>query len=169
MCITNPGKKTSPPRSMTFAPLDPNYEAKVRDSFTRQPFMEYIGAELVELKPGYCEIHLGYKKELTQQHGFFHAGIIGTLSDNAGGYAAFSLLPADSSILTVEFKLNLLNPGDGDQLISRAQVVRSGRTLTICHSEVSVVKEGVEKLCATALMTLMALLGKKDAPGLNTR
>ncbi|OIP31437.1 MAG: phenylacetic acid degradation protein PaaI [Deltaproteobacteria bacterium CG12_big_fil_rev_8_21_14_0_65_43_10] len=147
---------------MSFKPLDPNYQEKVRSSFSRQKFMDFIGAELVEIKPGYCEIHLPYKKELSQQHGFFHAGIIGTVADNSGGYASFSLMPKDSSILTVEYKLNLIAPGDGELLIARGQVIKSGRTLTICRTEVFVVKNGVEKLCATSLTTLMALVGKSD-------
>jgi uncharacterized protein (TIGR00369 family) len=149
---------------MVFTPLNPDFERRVRDSFARQGLMSFIGAELAEVKPGYCEIRVGYRKELTQQHGFFHAGIVGTLSDTCGGYAAFSLMPADSSILTVEYKLNLVSPGDGDQLIARGEVVKSGRTFTICTTDVIVVKNGVENLCATSLMTLIALAGKPDAP-----
>jgi len=93
---------------MVFEPLDKNYVQKVRSSFQRQKFMEFIGARLAEVHPGYCEIHLPYKKELSQQHGFFHAGVIGTLADNSGGYAAFTLMPPRASILTVEYKLNIL-------------------------------------------------------------
>jgi len=115
--------------------------------------------------PGYCEIQVPYKRELSQQHGYFHAGVIGTLADNSGGYAAFTLMPSDASILTVEYKLNLMAPGDGELLISRAQVIKPGRTLTICRPEVFVVKNGVQTMCATALMTLMALHGKPDRPG----
>ena len=150
--------------SMSFKPLDPKYQERVESSFSRQKFMDFIGAELIEIKPGYCEIHLPYKKELSQQHGYFHAGIIGTVADNSGGYAAFSLMPMDSSILTVEYKLNLIAPGDGELLIARGQVMKSGRTLTICRTEVFVVKNGAEKLCATSLTTLMALVGKSDKP-----
>ena len=108
---------------MLFKPLDSNYEKKVRESFSRQRFMNFIDAKLIEVKPGYCEIHLPYKKDLSQQHGFFHAGIIGTVADNSGGYAAYSLMAADSSILTVEYKMNLIAPGDGDLLIGRGQVI----------------------------------------------
>lgn len=149
---------------MSFKSLDPNYEMKVRKSFLRQGFMKFIGAKLVEVEPGYCEIHLPYKKELSQQHGFFHAGVIGTIADNTGGYAAYSLMGAESSILTVEYKLNLVAPGDGDLLIGRARVVKPGRTLTVCRSEVFVVKNGIEKLCATSLMTLMAMTAMADEP-----
>jgi len=147
---------------MLFRPLDPNYERKVRESFLRQRFMKFVGAKLIEVRPGYCEIHLPYKKDLSQQHGFFHAGVIGTIADNSGGYAAYSLMAADSSIFTVEYKLNLIAPGDGDLLIGRGQVIKYGRTLTVCRTEVFVVKDGAEKLCATSLMTLMAMVGKAD-------
>ena len=149
---------------MSFKVLDPNFEQRIRESFARQYFMGFIEAELVKVEPGYCEIHLNYKKELSQQHGFFHGGIVGTLADNCGGYAAFTLMPVDASILTVEYKLNLVAPGDGDLLIGRGQVVKPGRTLTICKSDVFVVKDGVEKLCATSLVTLMTMLGKADKP-----
>ena len=149
---------------MHFEPSDPNYKEKVRSSFSRQKFMDLIGARLVEIRPGYCEIHVPYKSELCQQHGFFHAGIIGTVADNSGGYAAFTLIPADSSILTVEYKLNLIAPGDGELLIARGQVIKSGHTLTICRPDVFVVKNGVERLCATSLMTLIELVGKPDKP-----
>jgi acyl-coenzyme A thioesterase PaaI-like protein len=77
---------------MTLQPLDPDYESKVRESFARQQFMAFIGAVLFEVRPGYCEIHLPYKKDLSQQHGFFHGGVIGTIADNCGGYAAFILM-----------------------------------------------------------------------------
>jgi uncharacterized protein (TIGR00369 family) len=126
--------------------------------------MDFIKAKLVEIRPGYCEIHLPYREELSQQHGFFHAGVIGTIADNAGGYAAYSLMPADSTVLTVEYKLNLLSPGNGDLLIGRGQVVKSGRTLTICRSDIVVVKDGRENLCAIATVTLMNLAGKSDKP-----
>ncbi|OPL11443.1 MAG: hypothetical protein AVO38_04615 [delta proteobacterium ML8_D] len=150
--------------TMVFEPLDKNYVQKVRSSFQRQKFMEFIGARLAEVHPGYCEIHLPYKKELSQQHGFFHAGVIGTLADNSGGYAAFTLMPPRASILTVEYKLNILAPGDGELLIARAQVIKAGRTLTICRPEVFVVKDGYETMSAAALMTLIALPGKSDRP-----
>ena len=149
---------------MSFKALDPNFEQRIRESFSRQYFMSFIGAELALVEPGYCEIHLNYKRDLSQQHGFFHGGIIGTLADNSGGYAAYSLMPSNASILTVEYKLNLVAPGDGDLLIGRGQVIKPGRTLTICKSDVFVVKNDVEKLCATSLVTLMTMFGKADKP-----
>ena len=149
---------------MSFQPLDPDFENKIRESFYRQEFMDFSGPEISDMGPGYCEIQVPYKKELSQQHGYFHGGVIGTLADNSGGYAAFTLMPPDASILTVEYKLNLTAPGDGEFLIARAQVIKPGRTLTICRPEVFVVKNGVKTLCAAALMTLMALHGKSDSP-----
>ena len=149
---------------MFFKPSDPDFENRIKESFLRQGFMGFIGAELTEISPGFCEIQVPYKRELSQQHGYFHAGIIGTLADNSGGYAAFTLMPSDASILTVEYKLNLIAPGDGERLTSRAQVIKPGHTLTICRPEVFVAKNGVQTLCATALMTLMTLHGKPDRP-----
>ena len=149
---------------MSFQPLDPDFKNRINESFSRQKFMDFIGAEISNLGPGYCEIQVPYKKELSQQHGYFHAGVIGTLADNSGGYAAFTLMPSDASILTVEYKLNLMAPGDGDLLISRAQVIKPGRTLTTCRSEIFVVKNRVKTLCAVALMTMMVLSGKSDRP-----
>ena len=148
---------------MTFEPLDPDYERKVRESFSRQGFMKLIGAVLIDVRPGSCEIHLPYRKNLCQQHGFFHAGTIGTIADNAAGYAAYSLMDADATVLTVEFKLNLLTPGNGALLIARGHVIKPGRTLTVCQSDVSVRRDGEEKLCAVALITLIQLAGKPDS------
>ncbi len=147
---------------MKFNPGSLDFRKKVEESFNRQKFMELIHAKLVEIKPGYCEIHIPYDISLTQQHGFFHAGIISTIADNAAGYASFSLMEKNSSILTVEFKLNLIAPGEGEKLIGRAQVLKNGRTLTICRSEVFIVKNGQEKLCAASQSTLIELKNKSD-------
>lgn len=139
---------------------DLGFKKRVEQSFLQQGFMGFIGAELTEVNPGYCEIKLPYKEELSQHHGFFHAGVIGTLADNAGGFAALTLMPPGSSVLTVEYKLNLLAPGDGELLIAKGYVIKPGRTLTICRSEVQVLKRGAKTLCAVGLMTLIALPGK---------
>lgn len=146
-----------------FTPKTPNYQQKVKDSFERQQFMHFIGAQLIDVQPGFCEIHLDYNKNLTQQHGFFHAGIISTLADNSAGYAAFSLMADSSSVLSVEYKLNLMAPGTGEKLIARSEVLKNGKTLTICRSEVYAVKDGNEKLCAAAQCTLIELLDKVDS------
>jgi len=142
---------------MKFEPKTKNYKQKVEDSFKLQKFMDFIGAKLVKVEPGFCEIHLPYNENLTQQNGYFHAGIIGTLADNAGGYAALSLMEEDSSVLAVEFKLNLMSPGVGELLIARANVLKSGRTLSICRADIFIVKDGVEKLCAASQATLIQI------------
>ncbi|HSD60463.1 MAG TPA: PaaI family thioesterase [Burkholderiales bacterium] len=127
--------------------------------------MDHLGAQIAEVGPGRCEIRLPFKPELSQQHGYFHGGVIGTIGDSAGGYAAYSLMPADAGVLTVEYKMNLLAPGDGELLIARGQVLKAGRTLMVSRADVSVVKEGRETLCATLLQTLMTMKGKPEVQG----
>jgi uncharacterized protein (TIGR00369 family) len=134
----------------------------VQASFDRQKAMAFLGARVSRLAPGECDIELPFRAELTQQHGYFHGGIIGTISDSAGGYAAYTLMPDDSSVLTVEYKMNLLAPGDGDKLIARGKVLRAGRTLVVTRVDAVVVKQGRETLCATLQQTLMTMHGKKD-------
>ncbi len=145
---------------MKYIPKDEDFVTKVKDSFARQKFMTHINASLYKVEPGFCEIHVPYDVRLTQQHSFFHAGIVGTIADNASGYAAFSLMDKNSSILTVEFKLNLIAPADGELLIGRSQVLKYGKTLTICRADVFIVKDGVEKLCAASQSTLIELPNK---------
>ncbi len=143
-------------------PRDPDFEARVRASFDRQKVMRLIGARMTRVEPGLAEIELPFRDDLTQQHGFFHAGITSTIADSAGGYAAYSLFPPDSSVLTVEFKMNLLAPADGERLVATARVVRSGRTLTVCDLEAHVFRGGVATLCAKGLSTLLCLAGRPD-------
>lgn len=145
-----------------FTPKDPDFASRVRESFARQPFMATLNAELTKLGPGFCEIALPYDIRFTQQHGYFHAGIVSTLADNAAGYAAYSLMEASSSILTVEFKLNLLAPADGQRIIGRSWVLKYGKTLTVCRSDVFVVKNGTEKLCGASQASLIDLKNTKD-------
>ena len=142
--------------------MEPAYAERVKESFERQKIMGLLGAKLVRLAPGECEIQLPFKPELTQQHGFFHGGIIGTIADSAGGYAAFSLMPPDSSVLTVEYKMNLLAPGDGNLLVARGRVLKQGRTLVVAQDDAFVIKDGRETLCATLLQTLMTMHGRPD-------
>lgn len=144
------------------APPDPNYASRVRASFERQQVMAWLGAKLTRLAPGQCEITLPRKPELTQQHGYIHGGIIGTIGDTAGGYAAFTLMPHDASVLTVEYKMNIMAPADGEQLIARGEVIRAGRSLVIARAEVFAVKGGKETHCASLLQTLMTMHGKAD-------
>ncbi|MBM3558011.1 MAG: PaaI family thioesterase [Alphaproteobacteria bacterium] len=143
---------------------NPDFARRVRESFARQGFMIHIGAEISHLAPGECDIRLPYRKDLTQQHGFVHGGVVGTIADNAGGYAAFTLAPASASVLTVEFKVNLLAPAEGEVFISRGRVVRAGRNLATSRTDVFAVKDGKEKQIATALVTLMYLEGRSDEP-----
>ncbi|MCZ6558029.1 MAG: PaaI family thioesterase [SAR324 cluster bacterium] len=145
---------------------DPDFERRVQDSFGRQTFMRHLGAQITALQAGYCEISLDYRDDLAQQHGFFHGGIIGTLADNASGYASYSLMPVEATVLTVEYKLNLLAPGDGERIISRGRVLKPGRTLIIAQSDVYALKRGRETHCATALVTLFTLAGTPDHPGM---
>ncbi|MBT8255240.1 MAG: PaaI family thioesterase [Bacteroidia bacterium] len=142
---------------MQFDPKTENYGNKVAESFKKQAFMKTLGAKLVEVRPGFCEIHVPFSKALTQQNGYFHAGVIATIADNTAGYAAFSLMEAHSDILTVEFKLNFLSPGKGEMLIGRGEVIKSGKTLTICRSELYVKQGEEEKLCAAGQSTLIQI------------
>lgn len=146
----------------TFAPKDPDFADRVRASFARQDFMVHIGAELARVEPGAVDIAMAFKPELRQQHGFFHAGGTISIADSAGGYAALSLYPAGSGVLTTEFKINLINPARGERLIARGRVVKPGRTLTVSKSDVYGVTGDGETHVATALMTMMCLEGLDD-------
>jgi uncharacterized protein (TIGR00369 family) len=130
-------------------------EERVRASFSRQGLMQHLGAELVEVAEGTCAISCRPRPELTQQHGYVHAGVIAAIADSAAGYAALSLMPGEAEVLTVEFKLNLLAPAEGELLIARGMVLRAGRTLTVCEAAVAAVRDGAETPCAVALATLI--------------
>ena len=147
-----------------FQPADANFERRVRESFLRQGAMRLIGAQLGRVEPGRVDIELPFRDDLSQQHGFFHAGMTSTIADSAGGYAAYTLFPADSSVLTVEFKINLIAPAQGEKLIASGRVKKSGRTLSICEFEVVVVQGGRGKTCALGLQTLMCMHGRTDVP-----
>jgi uncharacterized protein (TIGR00369 family) len=143
-----------------FQPLDADYRRRVTESFSRQKAMALIGASLTRVEPGEVEIALPYREDLTQQKGFIHGGILGMIADTACGYAAFSLMPAGGSLVTVEYKMNILAPGRG-ALVARAKVIRPGRTLTVARGEVYA-EDGSH--VATMLQTLMALPGRPDSP-----
>ena len=147
---------------MAQQPRDPEFEARVRRSFGRQKFMSYLGANLVHVAPGEVDIALPHRAELTQQHGFFHAGSTATIADTAAGYAALTLFPPGTGVLTTEFKINLLRPAEGETLVARGRVLRGGKTLTICRSDVYGVQDGQEVHVATALLTMMCLEGVED-------
>lgn len=143
---------------MSFEARDVAFEARTRESFGSQGFMRALGARISALAPGACELVLDFAEGLSQQDGFFHGGVIASLADVSGGYAAFSLLPPGRTNLTVEFKLSLLSPGVGRSLVAQATVLKPGRTLTVARSDVySLADDGSRRLCATALATYMAV------------
>jgi uncharacterized protein (TIGR00369 family) len=140
-----------------FQPKNPNYRAIATDTFARQRAMRTLGISIARMAPGEVDLSMGYSAEFTQQNGFVHAGIITAGLDNACGIAAFTLMPAGSDILTVEFKTNLLAPARGERFAFRATVVKPGRTLTVCEGRAYAIQDGAETLIATMTGTLMAL------------
>ncbi|MGQ9371178.1 PaaI family thioesterase [Azospirillum sp. ST 5-10] len=143
----------------TFDPRDPGWEARCRASFAAQPIVRTLGVEMARLEPGFCEMRLPFRTELTQQHGFFHAGMVSMLADNAGGFAAYTLMPAGTEVLAVEFKINLMAPAKGEVMIARARVLKPGRTLTVSSIEVAMLDGGAEKDVAVMQQTCIALAG----------
>lgn len=141
----------------SFQPSDPDFERRVHASYARQRAMATLGATLARVAPGEVDIVLPYREDLTQQHGFLHAGITTTIVDSACGYSALTLMPPGAAVLTVEFKVNLLAPGDGERFIARGRVLKPGRTITVSTGEVFAVKGGVERLVATMTATNMTL------------
>lgn len=125
----------TPPAAPAFAPLDPAFEARCRASFGRQKAMDLIGGRLERLEPGLAEVVLPFRDDLTQQKGFVHGGIVGMIADSACGYAAYSLMPATSSLVTVEYKINILKPAVG-ALLARGRVIRAGKSLTVTVADV---------------------------------
>jgi uncharacterized protein (TIGR00369 family) len=147
----------------TFTAPDAGFAERVRESFNRQPAMHMIGATVSAVEPGYCEVTLPMSERITQQHGFVHGGIVGMIADSAAGYAAFSLMPADSSPLTVEYKINMLNPTHGETIVARARVIKSGRTLMVTQGDVVALRDGAEVHCATMQQTLIVMRGVADS------
>jgi uncharacterized protein (TIGR00369 family) len=139
-------------------PADPQFAARIRDSFARQKAMALIGARLAAVEPGRVEVELPFRDDLTQQKGFVHGGILGMIADSACGYAAFSLMPAGCSLVTVEYKINILAPARG-AVVARGEVVKPGRTLTVARAEVYS-REG--RHIATMQQTLMMLADTAD-------
>lgn len=138
-----------------FAVRNESYDAVVRSSFDAQGLMRHLGAGLARVEPGLVEITVPFRPEVTQQHGFFHAGVTSSIVDSACGYSALTLMPAGSEVLTVEFKINLIAPAAGEQLLARGAVVRSGRTITVCQGEVFGVSGGKHTHCASMMATMM--------------
>lgn len=140
-----------------FTPKDPHFDARVRASFERQRAMTTLGIRISRLSAGSIELDMPFSPEFTQQHGFVHAGIISTALDSACGYAAFSLMPPEFAVLTVEFKTNLLAPASAERFRFQAQVVKPGRTVTVCDAWAFALQPASEKLVATMSATLMAV------------
>lgn len=151
------------PPTHAFRTPDPHYADRVRASFARQGAMHLIGAELVGVAPGYCAIAIAPRAEIAQQHGYVHAGIVAAIVDSAGGYAGFTLFPPNASVLTVEYKLNLLAPATGERLLAEGFVVKPGRTLSITRGEVHAEHGDKRTLVALMQQTLMVMHGKADA------
>jgi uncharacterized protein (TIGR00369 family) len=140
-----------------FEPKNPDYRAAATATFAAQPAMRTLGISIARLEPGEVDLAMAYSPAFTQQHGFVHAGVITAGLDNACGIAAFTLMPAGAGVLTVEFKTNLLAPARGDRFVFRANVVKPGRTLTVCEARAFAEHQGVENLIATMMGTLMAI------------
>ncbi len=141
---------------------DLDFSARVRASFEKQNAMHLIKAVMPLVEKGFSEIHVPHWAGIEQQHGYVHGGIVGMIADTAGGYAAMTLAPENASVLTVEYKMNLVAPADGEMLIARGQVVKAGRTLIISKAEVFAVTGGKEILCALMQQTIMVVQGKAE-------
>lgn len=141
-------------------PPDPHYARRVRDSFARQTFMSTLGARLVRVEPGVVEIEMAPRPDLAQQNGYVHAGAVTSIVDSACGYAAYTLMPADADVLSVEFKVNLAAPAVGERLVARGRVIRAGRTLTVCQGEVVAHADGEARTVALMQATMIRI-----APG----
>ena len=145
-------------------PIDPDHARRCRDSFARQPAMGTLGIALTEVAPGRAVLRMRVRPDLTQQHGFLHAGIISTGLDTACGYAAFSLMPAEAGVLTIEFKVNLLAPARGPELVFEGEVTKAGRTISVADARAFESGDGKSerKLVATMTATIMTVLGRAD-------
>ena len=148
-----------------FEPRDPDFEAKVRESFGKQTAMQSLGALIGRVEPGEVEIEMPYRADFTQQNGFVHGGIVTAIVDSACGYAALSLSAPETAVLTVEYKVNFLAPAKGDRLLARGEVVRPGSTVTVCKGDVVAYDGGDEKLVASMLTTMMLMPNRADLAG----
>lgn len=137
------------------AAIDPEVRARVEESFARQGIMATLGARLDRIEPGLVSIRLPWSEEVTQQHGYFHAGATSTIADSAGGYAALTMFDAASEVLTVEYKINLTAPAQGNELEAVGTVLKAGRTLTICRLDVYAYANNKRKLVAAGQQTLI--------------
>ena len=141
----------------TITPKDPDFEERIRASFSNQGLLKTFGAEIKHLAPGKAELVMPYNEKLTQQDGFLHAGAITSLVDSACGYAAYTLMPTGSRVLSVEFKVNLLSPADGDHFMAQGKVIKPGRTITVCEGKFYSYKNGEKKLSAVMQATMICI------------
>ncbi|MGI9511955.1 MAG: PaaI family thioesterase [Anderseniella sp.] len=145
-----------------FSPKTTDYAQRIADSFARQAALQTMGARLVSVEPGRVVVEMAHDDRFTQQHGFIHAGVTTTVLDTACGYAAFSLMPADAGVLTIELKTNLLAPAAGEFFEFEGRVAKPGRTVTFCEGEAFAINNGVRKRIATLSATMMTVLGRDD-------
>ncbi|HAO31457.1 MAG TPA: PaaI family thioesterase [Candidatus Competibacter sp.] len=141
---------------MPFKPANPDFAAVVRGSFATQGLMQLIGATLERVEPGEVDIALPYRDDLTQQHAFLHGAVTTAIADSAAGYAALSLMPAGSEVLSVEFKINLLRPATGPRFVAEGRVVKAGKTITVSRADVFGYTDGKPVHIATLLATMIA-------------
>jgi len=143
---------------------NPNFADDVRRSFAQQPIMNLLGASLALVEPGVVEIALPYRADLAQHHGYLHAGVVTTIADSACGYAAYTLMPAGSDVLSVEFKVNLLRPAQGEMFVARAEVIKAGRTLTVVSADVFALTSDAKTLVATMQGTMIRTVPASSSP-----
>jgi uncharacterized protein (TIGR00369 family) len=142
-------------------PLNPSFAADVERSFAQQPIMNLLGARLTLVASGVVEITLPYRADLAQQHGYLHAGVVTTIADSACGYAAYTLMPAGSEVLSVEFKVNLLRPAQGETFVARAEVIKAGKTLTVVRADVFVINGNADRELVATMQGTMICVRKK--------
>lgn len=147
-----------------FKPQNPDFAAATRESFARQGLMQHLGIEIVEILPGAVTLQVPFSQTGTQQHGYFHGGVMGAIGDSAAGYAAFTLTPPGSEVVSVEYKINFTAPGDGERIIAKGTVKRAGRTLIVTNADLFVEKAGTQSLCATVQQTIMVLPENETRP-----
>jgi uncharacterized protein (TIGR00369 family) len=143
-------------------PLNPSFAEDVARNFAQQPIMSLMGARLILVEPGVVEITLPYRADLTQQHGYLHAGVVTTIADSACGYAAFTLMPAGSNVLSVDFKVNLLRPAQGAEFVTRAEVIKAGRTLSVVRADVFGVDGNKERTLVATMLGTMICVYKRE-------
>ena len=140
-----------------FVPANPEYARVVAESFDRQGMMRVLGARLGSIEPGHVEIELPFSDAVGQQQGMFHGGALGAIGDIAGGYAALSLMPAGSEVVTVEYKINFIRPAKGALVRASAEVLRAGKSITVCRIDVGLVEGSEVKPVALLQGTFMGV------------